>query len=270
MAGFLYYLPRRTGNPTIADLQASPLAYAFDEAASVATCGLTTGPDDGGGVLAADTKRLPEGRLRYEPAAQRWQAMPWLVGNGKAGTIAQAEPAPWVGLWTADRPGPEDLGRRALLDGHWVKMGDDRSWLIPVARGSTDEDGELRWYVALPQRVGLDEAGEWTAGQVVDKYAKLWEVAGRWWAAMAGTVIETADQPDDSGEVVLDFAGCNDAALTALSANYVVGRAEMALLQLLTDQNVREVLNAIIDWPTLSAWLEKKTSAERRAESDAA
>ena len=61
-----------------------------------------------------------------------------------------------------------------------------------------------------------------------------------------------------------EFADVNDAALLALATNYRVGKAEVVLLGLFDDRATVEILKALIDWPTISAWLKKKGPIDSR------
>jgi hypothetical protein len=261
MSGFLYYLPGARGSITAEELAAGPLAYAFDQRSRVTPCQVSGGPDGGSGLVVADNRRVPDVRIRYKTAEQQWQAMPWLLGNGKKSKIAGDEHPPWVGFYTADRPGPEALLRDPALDGHPVRLGDGNRWVIPVARGCAQVEEGLVGYCNLPETTGLDwTSGEWVNKGVTDKYARLWEVATRWWDAITGKVLEDAEAEDESEGLELDFSGKRDAALSVLQANYAIGTAEVALLELLDDQAINEVLCACVDWPTWTARLEKKTA----------
>ena len=56
-----------------------------------------------------------------------------------------------------------------------------------------------------------------------------------------------------------DFDGLHDAALTALSTNYRIGKAEVNALGLFDDSSATAILSALVDWPTVLKWKEKKT-----------
>lgn len=265
MAGFLYYLPSRDGAIHRADLQTSALAYAFDERSSVASRGIVNGPDGGTGLIAVDERRVRHDRLKYAPQEQRWQALPWLSKERSAHKIAKPEAAPWVGYWIEDRPKAPDLIRHDALDGHDVILGDGEQWIIPVARASTDQAGELRWYCALPSRIGLDDQGEFVTGEIVEKFRALYGAASRWADLFYGQIIADWKEGKDTNTVEVDFPERTATAVLALKANYVVDRAEVIMLDLLTEQNLHAVLNALIDWPTVLRWWEKKTSDARCA-----
>lgn len=241
MSCFLYFL-HAGGGVGLADFEAAGIGYAWpDQRTKRETL---KGP--GGtaqGVVVADA-RLPADRVGFWPDRQTWSKVP--------GSTA------WCGYYTDEPPTPEELLRAEPLPGHRVELADGRPWLVPVARGVA-EDG---WYHTLPRQSVLDESGQWTRGDVVAKYGRLWETACQWWDALNAATVESAG---DAARLVFDFAGIHDAAVVALSANYRLGRIEAALLGIFDDRCVRRVLDALVDWPTLEEFAKKKIEADRQA-----
>jgi hypothetical protein len=264
MSGFLYYLARGADTATPAELIAAGLGYAFAGPDSPSLRGCTGGPDGGRGVVAALGAQFKGAEIGYFPDRQNWRRIPESVRSvAPAGSVGDV----WVGFYTAALPTPEELRRPDALTGHAVELGDGRGWVIPVARAHAETDGELVYQCALPRCVGLDESGEWSRESVVPRYARLWSVAERWWAelgeqiaALAGKEPDADGADGESGGLAFDFPGAIDAAIECLATNYRVGPAEVAALGLLTDQNVAEILNAVVDWPTWVAWRQKKTT----------
>jgi hypothetical protein len=217
-------------------------------------CQTSAGPAGRGGTVLADSAQIPADRCRYEPSSQRWEPC------GVEGLH--------VGLWTNQRePMPIDLARPDQFPGHPVRLVDGRDWLAPVARGWTEEDGELRWYVALPQRLERRD-GTWRRGGVVQRYARLWQIAERWeerWAAAYAAAVarDTGDDAEqaEAGEhllsVELPLSDAADLAAEVLSFNYRVTAAEISLLGLFDDAAPAGVLDALIDRPTRIAWAKK-------------
>ena len=247
VAGLLYYIPTATRAIKVAELAELGLGYAFDS--RLVPREVQRGPDGDRGVVVADCDRLKEHLLGFWPEKQRWLKIPGCPGNA------------WVGRHLDQPIEPADLVRDQVLPGHWVTLADGRDWLCPVARGAIDSDGELGWCQNLPAAVGFDAEGNWTRQGVVAKYAPLWDVAMRWWDAFAAASPDEDDQPDGEAEktrVTFEFADVNDAALLALATNYRVGKAEVVLLALFDDRATVEILKALIDWPTISAWLKKR------------
>jgi hypothetical protein len=245
MPAFLYFVPGVQPTTRREDLRRFGLDYALERCVAVGQ--VTAGPDGQPGIVLADGNRVAAGSVRYDSAKQDWAAVP--ASRRPAGA-----PAVWVGLDRAaeNRPGPEDLARSRMLPGHQVELADERLWLVPVARAcAADEDGTVRGFaVALPRGVGLDSDGRWTAGSVLPRYRRLWELAEEWWAAFTGGKISAQDHT-----IQTDFSDASafDCAVECLQANYRVGPVEISLLGLLDDGDaLRRILDALVDWPV---WL---------------
>jgi len=243
MSGFLYYVPGHE-RPTVTaeELRERGIDYAFDGRWTAAA--VRGGPDEQHGSIIADQQRVAAERIGYYPQQQTWRRIP--------------ASALWIGYYTAERPGPADLIRPEPLEGHLVTLGDGRAWMAPIARAWFEieqPEEHLVWFCKLPEAVTLDDEGNWASGAVVAQYRPLWEIAERWWDAINGADLHVQDKPQ---RVRFDFEGINDAALLALGTNYRLGRVEVDVLGLFTDQTVHAVLGALIDWPTMEQFLKKK------------
>jgi len=209
--------------------------------------GLNKGPD-GQGMLICAADRMEASRLRYHPEEQQWTLVP-----------ACGRPAYWVGVISGETPGPADLVRKKTLPGHLVELADGKHWLCPVARGQGQQDGRLVWYHTLPRSLILREDGTWSEGEVVHRWARLWQIAEAYWQARMGA----ADPEAPVGsELQFDFQGAAAAAAECLAVNYRLTPVEISLLDLLDTDSPRKILDSLIDWPTLvalAAELEKKT-----------
>lgn len=241
MAGLVYFVPNQA--PAVAKREQFAkigLGYAFEADAGAAQ--VTSGPNGQPGIVLAD-KSLPENLRGYYPQQQKWMAIP------------QHPAGAWVGLFEADRPKPVDLARKQQLAGYSVTLADDQTWLVPVARKLRPDGDRLPWYCALPTRLGFDSAGEWDEGRPTQRYEALWDLACRWWDAVVSAEVreETA---------IFQFVNLADGAVAALQANYRVHKVECVLLDMLTLEHAREVLNALVDWPVVIEWLKKKASQE--------
>ncbi len=237
MNGFLYYISGKTPSVTAAEIAECGLGYAIP--AEKTAGGVIGGPDGLNGVILADARRVQSHRVAYKPDAQTWRRVPGTTGA-------------WVGMWNDGVPGPADLARDKQLAGHFVTLGDEREWLIPVARGLVENEdaGRLEWYTALPQRRELNDAGEWVSGDVMPKYGPLWDLACRWFDATRGL---------GDGRQVFAFDGADDGAVLALGYNYAgLGGAEVSLLGLFDERIVGQVLQAVIDGPVFDDFLKKK------------
>jgi hypothetical protein len=141
-------------------------------------------------------------------------------------------------------PGPDDLKRSKQLTGHLVQLGDGQEWLIPIARSWAEEDGDIRYRVELPRRVGLDEDGEWQPGEVSRRYTELWAVAEQHMQGM-------------------EYGQLNDGALCALQTNYAIGKYEQDALGLFEDDSVLAVLSALNDLPGYQEIVKKKAMSTK-------
>jgi len=238
MAGLFYYAPGRV-SVYREDLAAIGLGYAFERNPDCRQC--QRGPDGDRGVVFADSRFVPLALLGYFEAAQRWSKVP--------GSAA------WVGVNNDTPPKPNDLARDSQIVGHYVALADDQSYLCPVARALDMSGDSLTPYLALPRTVAVDESGEWGTGGVVPKFRRLWDTATRWFEAVRGAGI------GDDSAAKFEFADIAESALLALQTNYRVGKAEVSLLGLFDDRCMTEVLQALVDWPTLEAWLKKKAAS---------
>lgn len=234
MGNFLYYIPKVSGpvNPELP--RKHGLGYAF-ERRIVGRRVMERGPDGDAGLVVASS----EERIGYFKDKQAWRKVP--------GTRA------WVGMYCDAPPLPADLGREQMLPGHSVRLGDEQYWTVPVARALAESDDQLQAFCALPSGVSLDDNGQWTTGEVVPRYRELWKIATDWFDTQYGE-----GQVDEENRLTFEFAEVNDAALTALAANYRIGKAEVALLGLFTQQTTFAILQAVIDQPTLDKWVKKK------------
>ena len=258
MSGFLYYLPRRGPGTDLAALRTLGLGYAFE--GPVTATGCQRGPDGGSGVVVANPAAITGGQVGYYADRQVWRKTVLGLRSSVLGAEDQRpktkDPPCWVGHYAESPPTPADLGRPKMLTGHLVELLDGNRWLVPLARGWTEEDGEIRWYQAMPRVSTLGDDGQWVPGPVQKKFAPLWDLAMRWYEAERGAA---------DGKT-FDFSGIHDAAVEALQANYRLGPAEAALLGLLTPQKAREVLDVLIDRPTLLEWVQAHNEQKKTAD----
>ena len=242
MAGFLYFLPGPPSpTPDQAALANRGLAYAFPRPPVPRPAG---GPEGQAGLILASADAFRDQlRVGYFPDRQTWRKIP-------GGDV-------YLGFYTAEPPGPSDLARPDATPGHTVTLGDGAGWTIPLARGIDDENGAMVYYQTLPRTTALDEAGRWVAGGYPPKFARLWDLACAWWdTKVSADLAETAE----GARASFDFNGAHDAALLALATNYRVDRAEVAALGLFNPPTVRDILDALIDWPVVLKWMQKKTA----------
>lgn len=145
----------------------------------------------------------------------------------------------WVGWYNSSPPGPNDFAVDELIDGHAVRLGDGKEWMIPVAR-------QFPQGTKLPQTLRLGSSG--LTQVVAPAYVELWEKACR----IADIMLGNADDADVSAESMFRTA------LQALQVNYVVSLPEVNALGLFTDVAVRGILQAMIDLPSILEYAKKK------------
>jgi hypothetical protein len=262
MYGLLYYIGGERNTIAAAELRAIGLDYAFDQGENVQARGVQHGPDGGRGLIVARTDQEDVG---YYPARQRWVRL-LAAASGDAQPVCgqpcqadgEARRIPvWVGMVT-DRaaPGPEELARQELLDGHMIELLDGRRWLVPIARATVQSDGMLVARMNLPAPCVPDEQGRWRIGPVLPCWESLWRRAERVWDGLEAEIEDEAE-----GGRQLTASEALDIAVAALRANYRIERGEAGLLGLLDQQRAMKICGALVDLPTIRDWLKKKAAA---------
>lgn len=163
----------------------------------------------------------------------------------------------WIGYYNDDQPTPIDLARDEMIGGHFVTLGDGGRWRIPVCRQYLPDKEQFAQ--KLPRTMDIDDNGEWIIGSVVAKHRALWNASEEWWDA----IVDGIESGVDSSTVTINDVA--ESCVSVLSTNYRVGRIEMAMLGLLTDDTRVEIMNASIDMPTFREHLKKKQQQERSA-----
>ncbi|MCG8407565.1 MAG: hypothetical protein MI923_20400 [Phycisphaerales bacterium] len=244
MAGLLYFIDGKDRSIKLDEIHKLGLDYAFDKQPTPS--GVSgRGPSGSAGVVLADPKRVPTDKIGYYLDKQTWLQMP-------------GKPV-WVGFYTDDRPKPEDLQREHPLPGYRVKLADGQEWVVPVALTPADSDGFQLQHV-LPTIAVLSEEGELESGSVEAKYAPLLKVAMEWFRAVlrrdfAADPKQVADFPEFSSKTVFRNA------MTVLAQNYRTGPVEIASLKLFNEECASNVLDCLIDKPSIIEFLEKKRDA---------
>lgn len=235
----LYYLPgvNAAKDDTI---ERFGLGYAF-EGDSVPHRAINGGPDGGNGIIIAAGDKT---RIGYFPDRQRWRQIP--------------KSDAWIGIDTEQPPKPHELIRDDRLSGHFVRLADGHDWLVPVACLVVEENGELVPANALPYASDLDEQGDWVPSGVHPTYAPLWKIACDWWEAWSDAEVS---EENGTTRMRFDFAGLRDAAVRVLGVNYRVANIEAAMLGILDDHVARNVLEALVDAPSIKAFVKKKAAS---------
>lgn len=189
--------------------------------------GVESGPDGRTGCVIAECQGTH--KIGYWPAEQVWTEC--------------ASGAYWIGYSHSEKPGPDDLARADMHTGHRVLLADGNEWLIPAARmvsGGT----------CLPETIRLDKTGE-IQTDIMPEYA-----------ALRDTAIQLWEQASETGRFGGDLGFGLDVACRALAVNYRVSKWEAGALGLLTTPLIQKIMEALVDLPTLTAWVELKKNEE--------
>lgn len=217
------------------------LGYIFDDY-SPTVLPASIGPGKKSGCLFAPARSGLRSRdIRYQPTAQRWIR---LADDSRY----------WCGYWTAKAPGPADLQRNQIFDGHLVELSDGNKWTVPVARyidGSSAFPSKLK-------RIG----NKWEFGEILDQYKNIVKQAEK----LLEQFLHAVGESDEDAPVIEFTIDAEiNLGIRALAMNYMVSTAEVDLLGLLTDQNYRKIAFALIDEPGMKLIqdaLEKKNTTD--------
>lgn len=249
MTAIFYFIAGRKPKDVHPDaLRDWGLSYCCDQ--SIASREAMSGPEGQPGLCFVDAAQ--SGGLGYHPDRQTWRKIPPVLLAGDAPEI-------FVGFQTDEPPNPEQLARPRRIDGHWLTLGDGNRWHVPAAISIDDAADVYRPLRRLPTQSRLGDDGKWTSGDVRGDLAELWEIATAFHDTFFGAVAE--GEEGAAASVSFDFARAHEAAVAALAVNYRVGPVECDALGLLDVEACGRILQAVIDWPTTQAWMQKKTEA---------
>jgi hypothetical protein len=217
-----YYIPGREG-VTLGALRELGLGYAFEEKTPKARVH-GRGPDDGEGLFIAPGDGKGLGRARADLSWMNPPDTAWWIGSSGGGD-------------------PAVLEHEDQIDGHLVKLGDGREWLIPAARSFGRGS-------VLPESMILGPDGKTWVGEPLARFAQISTRAERVELAFRGTLPDDAeplDMTQEGAEIVVD----------ALALNYRISALEVSVLRLLTGPIIARCLWALVDGPTLEAVAEE-------------
>lgn len=215
------------------------LAYAFDSK-SFTHVETTSGPLGAGpGMIIAHTS-VPSERVRLDAAKQTWRKIP--------------KTDMFCGLWCDDKPTPAELQRTEMIDGHPIELEDGSKWQCAIARGF-DVD-RMRYYSNLPRSLELDEeTGRWLPNQFAPQYRRF--------MALAIAYAEANEAAAESDETTFSFPDIDELAILGLTCNYRISSIELSMIPDAYSIRVRrQLLDAILDFPTIAAWSKKKIAMD--------
>lgn len=236
MSSFLYFTEQAHRPVQFEDAQSWGLGYAFDEQPQSCELDGRT-PTGGKGWLFFSQERLGTAYLGYHAELQVWRKIP--------GSEI------WIGHDKGKRPGPQTLLRGKPLDGQAVELADGNQWLIPRLRIFSAARG---FQSAMPVRVDLDDDGNWIQGEPVGDQERFAAIVERLIAGMLDSLLDDGIPPLTTLEML-------DIATTLLQANYVVDKVEVAMLGLLTnDDLLMRIGRVAVDFDTAMDWAVKKNA----------
>ena len=232
MRRFLYFIPGQTGAMISAEDQGkAKLSHLGRE---LETRG-SKGPDGAGGMLVGVS--TPGPTISYAPDAQTWHKV--------AGV--------WVGYQNGEMPGPEDLARPDALPGGAVVLEDGNHWTVPIARSTVND-------TTIPQTLGLDADGTMVTGPIarykaiVDDAERVWNHYCHQWG------FEDAERVDITVAEAWEIAG------RALAQNYRLSGVEASVLGIFTTSNIKDVIEQLIDLPSLEAMQTAIEATQKKTE----
>lgn len=211
--GIMVFLPEHTGNDP-SELVNRGAGELLDPATEVISAPLVKGPGGKPGMLFTFWPFMDP--KQYDEKSQTWLEAPPDGGLAKGRY--------WVGYVTAQKPTPEELQRRDLIDGEPVVLADNKVWVIPCCEFA-------------PKRLTRD-ANTGEEKRVVTEAHRHWV---EWTNALFSLFVSDGFQAIVEKDLVVHIPnGLAYAALT-LSKNYRVNADVVDLLGLIEEYQAFEV-----------------------------
>ncbi len=225
MAGFLYFIP---GGETVNQETVDEVGLT-DALANTkwSVRHATAGPAGEAGCVLVPKSIAVEGKtpwLGYKPATQEWTE----ANGGKF----------WCGIEKENPYTTEDLLKPEAIEGHSVKLGDGKEWIIPKAR--IFPIGTM-----LPESLVLGPEGE-VIREVIPRFSKYSKKAERIWKfwQWENKWIEEEQEPMSDTEAF-------QLGSEIMSLNYMISKWGISDNKLFGTDNMLTVLKAFVDIPTL-------------------
>lgn len=164
----------------------------------------------------------------------------------------------WIG-YEKDRPvKPDDLLRKEFIAGHTVKLLDGNEWTIPTARS-------FPMGSKLPKALLLGNDGE-LISEALPKFASISQKADLVWKNFVAQQI-AKEEGGESEEEGISFVEAWKIATEAIGLDHVIGENEISVLRLFSTENVSEMLDALVDMPTVIAESMARMEANKKKDS---
>lgn len=239
---FLYFIATEAKKPDQKGIENAGLAYAL-EAGRCKFREVINGPEGKRGLLISRAVDFPD--LKYDANAQDWKPI---------------TATSYVGKWRTKEIKPSDLQRENMVEGVSVAMADGSMWIAAHARKFIEiEPGTIIPYCTLPPDLAYVD-GQWKPHKILRRFRRFAELAEEYQAAAYAEVEKQAN----AGDVIrFEFAGINDLAVGAITANYYASHAELDMLELYNIEVRQRLIDAALDTATFQAWQNKKKDTDQ-------
>ncbi len=176
-----------------------------------------TGPDEKQGMLFGWVTPQ-DNRLQYEPSKQTW------IPSAAIGT--QQTGAYYVGFWTEEKPGEQDLRRPDYRRGVFQVLGNKESWAFPSLENlerypQLNPDGSIKWCV--------DDQHNWLVSEIDKRKSTMF-----------------ASSDGESLTVLYDFDTDWRFLIRVLNLNYFLPVELAAHLKLISLAKLKELIAAYL------------------------
>ncbi len=222
LAGIMYFFPNLDSKNALDKILAEKQMSDILLPQGLTTRRCAIGPGGAAGMLATNS----DAPLTYAKERQRWAISP----DGSF----------WLGCEAAEPVAPVALARKEQMTGTEIELADGQKWLIPAAVLTKNEERVLM----IPRKLGLSNGKPELSA--IPKYARLQNIADFWLVRCCG------------GDGVFDDSELFQMLADVLRYNYRIGYAEMLFLELVSTDNWRKILDALIDTAGYYELLKKK------------
>lgn len=235
--GIMVFLPDYSGDDVAAEMKARGAGDLLDPGIEMAPIQVVKGPGGKSGMLVTFWPFHDPRSYDPDPNVQTWLEAP-PDGDLPKGRY-------WLGYVTAQKPTPEMLQRKTLVDGDPVVLRDNKVWIVPCCEYA-------------PKRLTRDrDSGEET--RVVSESYKHWV---DWSNALYAMFVSDGFQVLVEKESIVRIPNGLGYAALCLSKNYRVNMDAIDLLQLIGEYEAFEVARVATGMALIERLLTQKKSTE--------